>query len=135
LQYYLYIEPITSGYAASYLGDDGTGTNSVNYTATTVQDHPFKFPLAFADQIALGLPVQDAYGNVQFDIEGNDTVYPVTNFLVRSAPSLLTTNEWFTNTIVEKTLDRDAGTGHFIVEPDPALTNGSTFYRLDLLWP
>lgn len=136
IEYYILVKPLTTGFDASWLGADATGTASTNYTATTVQDHPFRFNLAFDDQVYLGLPVQDAYGNVVFDIANNDTVYPIANFRVRSAPSILTPpGEWATNEIAAFSLDTAEGTGHFEVVPDPALAGGNAFYRLDLLWP
>lgn len=136
IEYYIFVQPAGERYGASYLGADGTGETSTNYTATTVQDHPFRFTLAFDDEIVLGPPEEDAFGRVVFDIENNDTVYPVTNFRVRSAPSMLTpVGDWATNAIAEQTLDTGNGTGRFVVEPDESLPGNNRFYRLDLLWP
>ena len=136
IEYYIFVQPAGDRYGPSWLGADATGEASTNYTATTVQEHPFRFSLAFEDQVYLGLPEEDAYGNVVFDIGNNDTVYPITNFLVRSAPSILTpADEWATNEIAAFLLDTAEGTGHFEVVPDPALADGNAFYRLDLIWP
>ena len=131
LHYYMAVRPNKGNYDNAWLGDAG-GAVSTNFaTEAEARANPFVYTFPFADPVELHDITVEEDGTVSFCTTGNDPVWPITNFTVRSTAAVTNPPEtWATNSFVHEA--GEDGIDYFY---DVRPVDNGAFYRLDLHWP